>query len=106
MLKNDISIRNEITMICVLFLTITDKSLIGKNPPDEIIVNAKFNELKDLIEIVLRIIKINSVKLEYNKNILIACLNTSELSNEIKFVRVFLKFSSYISIKKIIEYKK
>ena len=43
MLKNDISIRNEITMICVLFLTITDKSLIGKNPTDEIIVNAKFN---------------------------------------------------------------
>ena len=31
---------------------------------------------------------------EYNKNILIACFKISELSKEIKFVNVFLKFSS------------
>ena len=35
-----------------------------------------------------------------------ACLNISELSKDIKFVKVFLKFSSYMSIKKIIENKK
>ena len=30
----------------------------------------------------------------YNKKILIACLKISELSNDIKLVKVFLKFSS------------
>ena len=38
-----------------------DKSFVGKNPPDEIRVNAKFNESKDLIEKILRIIKIKRV---------------------------------------------
>ena len=59
-----------------------DKSLTGKNPPDEIKVKAKFNESKDLIEKMFNNININNVIDEYNKKILIACLNISELSNE------------------------
>ena len=43
---------------------------------------------------IAKIIKIDRVKVEYKKNILVVCLNTSELSNEIKFVSVFFKFSS------------
>ena len=50
--------------------------------------------------------KINNVKPEYKKKIFKACLKTSELSKDIKFVKVFLKFTSYISIKKIIEKRK
>ena len=106
MLKKDISINIDKTIIWEFSLKIFDKSLTGKKPPEEINVKAKFKELKDLIEKKLRIIKINNVNPEYNKKILKACLNASELSKEIKFVKVFLKFSSYISIKKIIENKK
>jgi len=89
-----------------LSLTIVDKSFTGKKPPDEMIVNAKFNESNDLIEKIFKIINIKRVNPEYKKKILIACFKISELSKEIKFVRVFLKLSSYMSIKKIIEYKK
>ena len=71
-----------------------DKSFTGKKPPEEISEKAKFNESKDLIEKKFKIIKINSVRAEYNKKIFVACLNISELLNEIKFVRVFLKLSS------------
>tara|TARA_B100000073_G_scaffold180986_1_gene149720 strand:- start:75 stop:332 length:258 start_codon:yes stop_codon:yes gene_type:complete len=83
-----------------------ERSFTGKNPPEEIRVKARFKELKDLIEKKFKIIKIASVKPEYRKKIFKACLKTSELSKDIKFVNVFLKFSSYISIKKIIENKK
>ena len=54
-------------------------------------VKARFNESNALIENKFRIIKIISVKNEYNKKILIACFNISELFNEKKFVSVFLK---------------
>jgi hypothetical protein len=80
-------------------LIIAERSLTGKNPPDEINVNARLSELNDLKEKIFRTIKIKRVKLEYKKKILIACLKISVLSNEIKFVKVFLKFSSYMSIK-------
>ena len=50
--------------------------------------------------------KIMRVITEYSKKIFIACFRTSELLNEIKLVKVFLKLSSYMSIKKIIENKK
>jgi hypothetical protein len=43
---------------------IVDKSLSGKNPPDEIIVIAKFRELKDLIPKIFKTIKIKIVRLE------------------------------------------
>ena len=36
-----------------------DRSLTGKNPPDEISVKAKFNESKLLTENIFKIIKIN-----------------------------------------------
>ena len=70
------------------------RSLTGKNPPDEISVNAKFNESKALIEKIFKIIKIESVRPEYKRKILIACFNTSELLKEMKLVKVFLKLSS------------
>ena len=66
-------------MIWVLFFNIFDNSLVGKNPPDEIIVKAKFKESKLLIDIKLSIIKINNVRPEYNKKILVDCLKISEL---------------------------
>tara|TARA_B100000902_G_C27135111_1_gene825631 strand:+ start:701 stop:937 length:237 start_codon:yes stop_codon:yes gene_type:complete len=78
----------------VFSLRTLESSFTGKNPPDEIKENARFKELNDLIDKVLRIIKIINVKLEYNKKIFIACLKISELSKEMKFVNVFLKFSS------------
>ena len=81
-------------IIWISSLTIIDNSLTGKKPPDEIKVKAKLSELKDLIEKIFRTIKIIKVKDEYKKNILIVCLKISALSNEIKFVNVFLKFSS------------
>jgi hypothetical protein len=93
-LKKENNINIDTTTICVLFLSIRDTSLTGRNPPDEINVNAKFNESKDLIENKFKIIKIKRVKPEYNKKILVACLNISELLKEIKFVNDFLKLSS------------
>ena len=75
-------------------LIIFERSFTGKKPPEEIKVNAKFNELKDLIEKIFKIIKIIKVKMNIIKKFLIACLKISELSKEIKFVNVFLKFSS------------
>ena len=71
-----------------------ERLFTGKNPPEDINVNAKFNESKDLIENIFKIIKIKRVILEYRRKILIACLRTSELLKEKKFVKVFLKFSS------------
>ena len=89
MLKKEESIKIETTIILVLSLRIVERSLTGKKPPDEINVKAKFSELNDLIEQKFNIIKIIKVRPEYNKKILVACLKISELSNEIKFVRVF-----------------
>ena len=84
----------DITITWIFSLIILERSLTGKKPPDEINVNARLSELNDLIEKKFRTIKTKRVKLEYKKKILIACLNISELSKEIKFVNVFLKFSS------------
>ena len=60
-----------------------DRSFTGKKPPDDISVNAKFSELNALIEKKFRMIKIASVKPEYNRKIFKACLNISELSKDI-----------------------
>ena len=94
MLKKDNSINKDKTIICTLSLTIFDKSFTGKKPPDDIIVKAKFKESKDLTEKIFRIIKINSVKDEYNRKIFVVCFKISELLNEMKLVNVFLKLSS------------
>jgi hypothetical protein len=68
--------------------------LVGKKPPDEIIVIDKFKELKDLISKIFNIKKIDKVITEYNKKILTVCFNISELLNDIKFVSDFFKLSS------------
>ena len=94
MLKKDVSIKIDKTIIWEFSFIMLERSFTGKKPPDEINVKAKFKELKDLIENKFRIIKIKRVNAEYNKKILIVCLKISELSNEVKFVRVFLKFWS------------
>ena len=69
-------------MICVLFFMIFVRSLSGKKPPDDITLNAKFNELKVRTENMFKTRKMINVKNEYSKKILIACLKISLLSNE------------------------
>ena len=54
-------------------------------------VIAKFRELKDLISKIFKIIKIESVINEYNKNIFNACLKVSDLLKDKKLVKDFLK---------------
>ncbi len=58
------------------------RSLSGKKPPDDIKLNAKFNELKVRTENIFKTKKITNVKKEYSKKIFIACLKISLLSNE------------------------
>tara|TARA_B110000444_G_C18616254_1_gene490052 strand:+ start:501 stop:740 length:240 start_codon:yes stop_codon:yes gene_type:complete len=79
---------------------------VGKNPPEEIIVIARFKELNVLILSKLRIIKIKKVMIEYNKKILKDCFSVSALLKDMKFVNDFLKLLSKISINRIIENKK
>ncbi len=93
-LKKDNNISNDKIIIWEFSFIIVDKSLTGRKPPEEIRVNAKFNESKDLIEKIFKIIKINKVNPEYKRKIFIACFNISELLNDIKFVKDFLKLSS------------
>ena len=93
-LKKDVSINNEKTIIWEFDLIMFARSLTGKKPPEEIRVKAIFKEINDLIEKRFKIIKIASVIPEYRKKIFKACLKISELSKDIKFVNVFLKFSS------------
>jgi len=50
-----------------LSFIIFESSLTGKKPPEEIIVKARFNELKDLIEKKFKIMKIIRVRAEYNR---------------------------------------
>ena len=52
------------------------------------------SELKDLIEKKFKIKKINNVKPEYRRKIFKACLKTSELSKDIKFVRMWEMYLS------------
>ena len=94
MLKKDSNIKSDKMIIWEFSFIIFERSFTGRKPPDEISVNAKFNESNALIEKIFKITKIKRVRPEYNKKILVACLNISELSNEIKLVKVFLKLSS------------
>ena len=93
-LKKENNIRNDKIITCEFSFIIDDKSLAGMKPPEEIKEKAKFRESKLLILKILRITNISNVNPEYNKKIFKACLNISELSKEIKFVKVFLKLSS------------
>jgi|TARA_B100001063_G_C16426198_1_gene386616 hypothetical protein len=56
-----------------------DSSSLGKKPPEDIIVKAKFRELKLLIDIKFKIMKITKVKPEYKRKIFVDCLRISEL---------------------------
>jgi hypothetical protein len=80
--------------------------LDGKNPPEEVIVIARFKELNILISKIFNIIKIPNVNNEYNKKILNDCFKVSALSNDIKLVKDFLKLWSKISNNSIIENRK
>ena len=93
-LKKETSIKNEKITIWDWLVKIDERSLVGKNPPDEIIVIDKFNELKDLISNIFNIKKIDNVIAEYKINILTVCFNTSELLKDKKFVSDFFKLSS------------
>ena len=55
-------------------IKIFERLLTGKKPPEEIIVKARFNELKELIEKKFKIMKIIRVRAEYSRKIFIACL--------------------------------
>ena len=85
------SINSEKTIICELFNKMFDKLFVGKKPPEEIIVIAKFSELNTLIFSILRTTNITNVIKEYNKKILNDCLRVSALLKDIKFVNDFLK---------------
>ena len=81
-------------MIWVLLIKIDESSFVGRNPPDEIIVIAKFSELNDLIPRMFKIINIDKVNPEYSKKILIDCFKISAELNDKKLVRDFFKVSS------------
>ena len=68
--------------------------MTGRNPPEEIIVIARFSELNDLIPRMFRIIKIDKVNPEYSKRILIDCFKISAELKEKKLVKDFFKLSS------------
>ncbi len=106
MLKNEISINNEKIISLVLVLTIDERLLTGRKPPDEIKLIDKLKELNVLNSKILSIKNIPNVNDIYKIKIFDACFNVSDLSNEKKLVKDFLRFSSKISINKIIENKK
>ena len=93
-LKKEININNEKIIIWDWLVKIDERSLVGKKPPDEIIVIDKFKELKDLKSKIFKIKKIDIVIPEYKIKILIVCFNTSELLKDKKFVSDFFKLSS------------
>ena len=80
--------------------------MVGKKPPDEIIVIDKLNELNDLTSKIFKIIKITNVNKVYKINIFVDCFRVSDVLNDKRFVSGFLRFVSKISIKRIIENKK
>ncbi len=93
-LKKEINIKRENRIIWKSFIKIDESSFTGRNPPEEIIVIAKFSELNDLIPKMFRIIKIDIVKPEYSKKILIDCFKISAELKDKKLVKDFFKLSS------------
>ena len=63
-LKYESNNNKEKITIWVSFFKISERLFVGKKPPEEIIVKAKFNELKYLTDKKFKTIKMNSVKLE------------------------------------------
>ena len=64
MLKNGISIKRENIITWKSLIKIDERSFTGRNPPEEIIVIAKFSELNDLIPKKFKIINIDKVRPE------------------------------------------
>ena len=93
-LKKEISIKIENIITWKSFTNTEERLFTGRNPPDEINVIAKFNELNDLIPKIFKIIKIDKVNTEYNNRIFIDCFITSEELKDRKFVNDFFKLSS------------
>ena len=93
-LKKEINIKKENIIIWKSFIKIDEISFTGRNPPEEIMVIAKFSELNDLIPKMFRIIKIDIVNPEYSKKILIDCYKISVELKDIKLVKDFFKLSS------------
>ena len=87
-------------------LTMLDRLLTGKKPPDEINVNAKLNESKSLKSKKFKIKKIPNVNNIYKINIFDDCFNVSAVLKDKKFVKDFFKLLSKMLISKIIENKK
>ena len=90
-LKNDVSISKEVMIIWELLINILDKLFVGKKPPDEIIVIARFKELNVLILKIFKITKITNVINEYKRKIFNDCFKVSALLKDIKLVKDFLK---------------
>ena len=63
-LKKEINIKKENIIIWKSFIKIDERSLEGRNQPDEITVIAKLSELNDLIPRRFKIIKIDIVNPE------------------------------------------
>ena len=93
-LKKEINIKKENIITWKSFINIDEISFTGRNPPEEIIVIAKFSELNDLIPRIFRTIKIDIVNPEYSKRILIDCFKISAELKDKKLVKDFFKLSS------------
>ena len=93
-LKKEINIKKENIITWKSFVKIDESSFTGRNPPDEIIVIAKFSELNDLIPKIFKIIKIDTVNPEYNNKIFTDCFIVSEELKDRKLVKDFFKLSS------------
>ena len=93
-LKKEINIKKENIIIWKSFIKIDERSFVGRKPPDEIIVIAKFSELNDLIPRMFKIIKIDIVNTDYSKRILIDCFKISAELKDKKLVKDFFKLSS------------
>ena len=63
-LKKEINIKKENITTWKSLIKIDESWLVGKNPPDEIIVIDKLSELNDLIPQIFKIIKIDIVNPE------------------------------------------
>ena len=90
-LKKEINIKKENIITWKSFIKIDESSFTGRNPPEEIIVIAKFSELNDLIPSMFKIIKIDTVNPEYNKRIFIDCFKISAELKDKKFVKDFFR---------------
>ena len=75
-----------------MLLIIDSRLLTGRKPPDEIKVNDKLNELKDLISDRYKIKKIIIVNNKYTILILKHCLIVSLELKFMKLVNDFFKF--------------